>query len=280
MSGLRVGLVDAHNHVQEEVLAPYLPAVMRRAAEAGVTGMVVNGTSEADWPEVLRLAREYPGVIPCFGLHPWFVSGRSADWLQRLEEYLDAVPSAIGEIGLDRWLRDRDEAAQEQCFRQQLALAQRRQLPVMVHCLRAWGWLLEVLRDVGPLPAGMLIHAYGGAPDLVPELSARGAYFSFAGNVLDPDRQRARAALAAVPRDRLLVETDAPAMLPPEPFRPFVTVTDGGEALNEPANLPTVVTGLAARLGEPRAALLETLNRNLRSLLSPAGLLAPPPSAG
>ncbi len=267
MSGLRVGLVDAHNHVQEEVLAPYLPDVMRRAAEAGVTGMVVNGTSEADWPEVLRLSREYPGIIPCFGLHPWFVGERSPDWLDRLEEYLDAAPSAIGEIGLDRWLRDRDETAQEQCFRQQLALAQRRGLPVMVHCLRAWGWLLEVLREAGPLPAGLLVHAYGGAPELLPELTAMGAHFSFAGNVLDPARQRARAALAAVPLERLLVETDAPAMLPPAPFRPFVIMTPEGEALNEPANLPAVVAGVAQLLDVSPDALKQVLAVNVQHLL-------------
>lgn len=271
MKQLPSGPVDAHNHVQEEVLAPYLPDVMRRATEAGVTGMVVNGTSEADWPDVLRLSHEYPGVIPCFGLHPWFVRERSAGWLERLEQYLSAVPSAIGEIGLDRWVRDRDEAAQEQCFRQQLDLARRRGLPVMVHCLRAWGWLLDTLRDVGPPQAGMLIHAYGGAPDLLPELVAMGAYLSFAGNVLDPGHKRAQAALVAVPLERLLLETDAPALLPPTPFRRSVTVTSGGQSLNEPANLPAIMEGVSQLLGTSPALLAQAASANLLRLLAPAG---------
>jgi TatD DNase family protein len=265
---LPAGLLDAHSHVQEEVLAPYLPAVMRRAAAAGVTGMVVNGTSETDWPDVLRLSRDYPGVIPCFGLHPWFVGARSPDWLDRLAAHLDAMPSALGEIGLDRLVRDRDEAAQERCFREQLALAGRRGLPVMVHCFRAWGWLLDILREAGRPPGGMLIHAYGGAPDLVPELAAMGTCFSFAGNVLDPRHQRARAALAAIPLDRLLVETDAPAMLPPEPFRPQVTIAPGGAPLNEPANLPAIVGGIAALRGMTPEALVDVLRANLERLLS------------
>lgn len=269
-------LLDAHNHVQEEVLQPLLPAVLRRARAAGVTAQIVNGTGEQDWAEVRRLAATEPGVIPAYGLHPWFVGERSAEWREVLEEYVTGATTTgsgrvrengpvtarpatmtpavttphttaavIGEIGLDRRQPGLDYAAQEQVFREQLALATRLGRPVMIHCLQAWGWLLDVLREVGPPPAGFVVHGYGGAADLLPELTALGGYFSFAGTVLDPARKRAREALRAAPRARLLLETDAPAMPPPAAYR----LPDA--EYNEPANLPLIVAGVAELLGMP-----------------------------
>jgi len=133
-------LIAAHNHLQEEVLVPYVGGAVERAREAGVGEMWCNGTDEGDWQAVLDLSLAYAEVVPFFGLHPWFVKDRSPDWLARLEHFLDAVPSGIGEIGLDRHVEDRDEPAQESVFRAQLALAVERGLPVSVHCLKAWGW--------------------------------------------------------------------------------------------------------------------------------------------
>ena len=66
---------------------------------------------EQDWPAVLELARRCPQVIPSFGYHPWYVNERSADWREVLVRFLDEVPSAIGEIGLDRWMKGHDAGA-------------------------------------------------------------------------------------------------------------------------------------------------------------------------
>jgi TatD DNase family protein len=261
-------LIDAHNHLQEEVLEPHLPAVLQRARAAGVTGQVVNGTHEGDWEQVRALAAAHPEVVPCFGLHPWFVGERQAGWCERLRELLGAVPAAVGEIGLDRWLERPNLAAQEEVFVAQLRLARELQRPVMIHCLRAWGWLREVLEREGPLP-GLLIHAYGGAADMLAPLAAQGALFSFGGGVLDERKRRARLALQAVPLERLLIETDAPALLPPEPYRPHVTVGERGELLNEPANLPAILAGIAKLRGLPPDELAAITWENAGRLLGP-----------
>lgn len=264
-------LVDAHAHLQEEVLEEHLPGVMARAADAGVRWIVCNGTHENDWAQTAAIARTYSGVAPCFGLHPWFVSERSPEWLGRLEERLLAVPSGVGEIGLDRWHEPRDEAAQEVVFRQQLALARRLERPVVIHCLRAWGWLMEVLREVDVPPAGMLLHAYGGPPDLIRPLAGMGGFFSFAGDVLDERRRRKREALRAVPLDRLLIETDAPAMLPPESARPYVVRGAEGEVWNEPANLPAILEGIASLLGLAPERLADLTRQNAERLFGGIG---------
>lgn len=243
-------LLDAHAHLQDPILLSRADEVLWRARQAGVCRIVCNGSSQDDWPAVLELAGRSEAVIPAFGLHPWYVGGRSAAWMDDLQRCLDAVPSSVGEIGLDRWLEPRDESAQEEVFRLQLDVARQRDLPVTVHCLRAWGWLLDVLRDERPLPAGLILHAYGGAPDLLDELIRLNAYVSFACSVLHPNAKRARASLAAAPADRILLETDSPDLPPPDAFRatPHLINAEGKPA-NEPANLALSLPALAELRG-------------------------------
>ncbi|MBN2491433.1 MAG: TatD family hydrolase [Planctomycetes bacterium] len=257
-------LIDAHLHLQDPELQPHLEGVLARAATAGVERLVVNGTSEDDWSAVRELAAEHPSVVPCFGVHPWFATERSGRWRQRLREFLESVPSAVGEIGLDRWVTPRDEAAQEELFRAQLALARKLARPVTIHCLKAWDWMMRVLRDEPSLEAGMHFHAFDGPVAVIEPLLAEGACFSFAGNVLAPGRKRARAALAALPLERLLLESDAPDMPPPPAYRTHELRDAEGRILNEPANLGAVVRGLAELKGVAPERLAEATTENAR----------------
>src|ERR1019366_5891933 len=109
-------LYDAHNHLQDARLTPHREAILVALQQEGVAAMVVNGCCEEDWPDVLALARNCPQVIPSFGYHPWYVKERSPDWQATLVRHLDAVPSAIGETGLDRWIKDHDPEQQEEVF--------------------------------------------------------------------------------------------------------------------------------------------------------------------
>lgn len=264
-------LLDAHVHLQDLELAPCLADVLARARAAGVTRMICNGTRESDWDAVARLAEAHPGIFPCFGLHPWHVAHRSADWLARLRTHLEQRPSAVGEIGLDRWIEPCDEAAQAEVFRAQLALAHELDRPAMIHCLRAWPWLMEILRG-SHLPArGMLLHAFGGPLELIGPLAHLGAWFSFAGDVLDETRARKREALRHVPLDRLLIETDTPDMLPPPAARARELPGTRRKFLNEPANLPLILEGLAGILEMSPASLEDLLAANSRRWLAQCG---------
>src|SRR5690349_21573507 len=100
--------------------------------------MVVNGSCEQDWQPVLSMAQRYPEVIPSFGYHPWYIKQRTAAWEENLTRFLDQIPCGVGEIGLDRWIKDYDLAEQERVFVSQLRLAAERNLPVSIHCLQAW----------------------------------------------------------------------------------------------------------------------------------------------
>ncbi|MFN7140915.1 MAG: TatD family hydrolase, partial [Limisphaerales bacterium] len=144
---MRPRLYDAHNHLQDERLAPFLRSIPQKCEQVGITRMVVNGSCEEDWPQVLELARTHPFVLPSFGYHPWYVKELTPEWQEKLLAFLDQIPSAIGEIGLDRWIKDYDLPEQEEVFNFQMQLAAERNLPVSIHCLQAWGRLLELLQQ-------------------------------------------------------------------------------------------------------------------------------------
>jgi TatD DNase family protein len=260
----RAELIDCHLHLQDPELRPHLDEVIARARAVGVARLIVNSTSEDDWPAVRELARDREDVVPCFGIHPWFASECSPHWRRNLREILESTPSGVGEIGLDRWVEHRDEDAQEEIFRGQLEIACRLERPVTIHGLKAWGWLVRVLQRARFVPDVMHVHAYGGAVKHVEPLLELGAYFSFAGDVLRSDRKQGRVALRAVPLDRLLLETDAPDMPPPTAYRERDLRDVDGKLLNEPANLPAIVRGLAEIRGEDPRSLAVATTANAR----------------
>src|SRR5688572_9654744 len=118
-----IPLYDAHNHLHDERLSNRIEEIVAELPGLGLQRCVVNGTCERDWPAVEALAKRFSWVIPAFGLHPWFAKERSGNWFDALRRVIDANPGAsIGEIGLDRWMRDPDVADQEKVFLAQLEL--------------------------------------------------------------------------------------------------------------------------------------------------------------
>jgi len=310
---------DAHNHLQDAWLAPHRGRILADLAAAGVRAVVVNGTSESDWPDVAALCAAPPSsiadlrapisahdvrLLPSFGLHPWDAGNRTPDWQRALLAHLDAprppsVHSApptsphlrtpisdlrahrapfIGEIGLDRWILDRARPddprlaglrrasleEQREVFLWQLELTATRDLPVTIHCIDAYGPLLDALAATRRPARGFLLHAYAGSAEMVKRFADLGAYFSFNGYFLDPRRaRRLRPVYAAVPPDRLLVETDAPAMpLPADVATHPLPPAPDGSPVNHPANLVAAYTGLARWLDLDPAPLAAQVEKN------------------
>ena len=258
----KIKLFDCHNHIQDERLFPVLEKVMERARLAGITKMAVKGCCEDDWPRVVEIANRYPDAYLAFGLHPWFIGGRSSQCFQRLEELLTSYPQAsVGEIGIDHAIENRDDADQEFVFLEQLKIARKYDRPVTIHCRRAWGRLIELLDQFGEIPRGMLIHCFGGSAEVATELVKRGAYISFSGSITRPNARKAGPAIRAVPADRILIETDAPDILPHNVDAASSRVVEN-PLLNEPANLRYVLTKAAELRGMTEEALAEITFRN------------------
>ena len=259
--------IDAHGHLQDPRLAPHLPQVFARAAAAGVGWIHVAATGEADWPAVAALADAHPdAVIVSFGVHPWFIRGRSARWLQTLREILASRPAGIGEIGLDARMGDDLDADREAVFRAQLELSYELALPAILHCRDAWEPMLKILLAAPPHPAGLLIHAYSGPADALPALAEKNVHVSFGGTLTRPKNARARENAARVPAGRFLLESDAPDLPPtlPAGVAPYLIGADG-KLLSEPAYVPLVGRLLAdlrgASPGEIAAQTTATARR-------------------
>ena len=228
--------------------------------------MVVNGCAEPDWPTVAQMAKDHPQVLPSFGYHPWFIHLRTPDWRKNLEGFLDQYPSAVGEVGIDRWKTDISYDDQEEVFLTQLAMATERNLPVSIHCLKAWGRLLELLQGNELPKRGFLLHSYGASAEMIPAFAKLGAYYSFSGYFLREAKSRHREAFKEVPTDRLLIETDAPDMQLPSQLNEYPLEDGEGKAVNHPANIRVVYRELAKFLEEPEEQLTKRVEENFLRL--------------
>ena len=287
-------LFDAHNHLHDAWLLPHHAEIFPALARISLRGAVVNGTCENDWPDVTALcaptspfARLAPALrlLPSYGLHPWHVGNATPAWRATFRRALDVAPSAaVGEIGLDRWILDRAKPddprliglrrasldEQLDAFVWQLNEAAVRNLPVTIHCLDAWGSLATALRAT-PLPAcGFLLHAYAGSLELARELLPLGAYFSFNGAFLAERQAAKRAVFAQLPLDRVLVETDAPAMpLPPEHATHSLPPLADGTTPNHPANLASTYAAFARIRNLDTSTLADLVAQNFTRLFGP-----------
>ncbi len=279
-------LYDAHNHLHDAWLAPHREHIATDLVATGLAGAVVNGTTPDDWPQVSALAARFSWIVPSYGVHPWACGNRPADWLERLNRQLDHEPRArVGEIGLDRWMLDRARSddprlaglrraplpEQTEILVAQLELAAARNLAASLHCIDAWGALLNVLRRTRLPARGFLLHAYAGPAEMIESFASLGAYFSFNGAFLAARRARQCAVFKSIPPERLLIETDAPAMpLPPEQQAFTLPPSAEGARPNHPANIAAVYAGLARFLDQPLPALTTQVEANFRRLFAPA----------
>jgi TatD DNase family protein len=177
-----------------------------------------------------------------------------------------AFPNApVGEIGLDRWIENPDIDAQIECFRWQLELATDLQRPATIHCLRAWGLLDEQLRTLRLPEHGFLLHSYGGPVEMIPGFVKLGAYFSLSPYFGHARKAQQLAVFKSVPLDRLLAETDAPDMWPPDELNPHPLQHDG-KPINHPANLRVSYELLASLLEMSFEELVGQIGENYRRL--------------
>lgn len=277
---------DAHNHLQDAWLRPHRAHIWADLARIPLAAAVVNGTSQEDWEEVSALARAHSFILPSYGLHPWNVGNATPSWRDAFRRALDSDPrAAVGEIGLDRWILEgarpddprlaglRRASLEEQleAFTWQLTLAAERNLPVTIHCLDAWGALAAALRSSPRPDRGFLLHAYGGSAEMAREFADLGSYFSFNGYFLGERQAAKRAVFKTLPVDRLLVETDAPAMPLPESRRAYsLPGLADGNSLNHPANICAVYSGLAEVRGVETQELTRQVGENFRRLFGGA----------
>jgi TatD DNase family protein len=237
-------------------------AVLLRAREAGVNGMLLTGTSVAESEAALALALRYPSCWSTAGVHPHDASRWSDEGEQRLRQ-LAAHPRvvAIGECGLDYNRNYSTPQAQKRAFSAQLALAAELSMPVFLHCREAHSHFIKLLDPwLDKLP-GAVLHCFTGTSEEARACLERGLFLGITGWVCDERRGLGlRALLPTIPAQRLMLETDAPWLLArdikPKPV----------SRRNEPAFLAHILTQVAGWRGEDKAWLEQTIDENVRRL--------------
>ncbi|WP_290784644.1 TatD family hydrolase [Halomonas sp.] len=204
-------LIDAHCHLDFPDFDDDREAVFERARAAGVGHFVVPGTTRKRWPDVLALG-ERDDVSVCLGLHPYFMAQHRESDLNALDEALAQHPElvAVGECGIDARFSETLDA-QWRLFDAQLRLAKERELPVVIHCVQANDRVAKRLRQLD-LPAGGLIHAFAGSPEQAHRFIELGFVVGLGGAATHERAKRLHRAVAALPDDGYVLETDSPDM--------------------------------------------------------------------
>ena len=235
MSTVPVEIIDTHAHLDDSAFDDDRAEVVRRAAEVGVRRIVNVGYCPDRWVTTRALAESHPGIRAMYGLHPQEAALYSGETLDALEATLrSSSPVAVGEIGLD-YVRGRtDRAVQREAFAAQIALARRLGLPIVIHQRAAESDVAEILTGETDLPP-VLLHSFDGRRGLADLAVSRGWLLGVGGLATKPSRADLREVLATVPLANVVLETDAPYLVP----------AGIRHRRNEPANLATAIHPLA-----------------------------------
>lgn len=206
-------LIDTHIHLDAAEFDADRGEVLDAARAAGVGGFVVPAVDRDSFARVEALAASAPDVAPALGIHPLFVDDASDEDLAVLESKLKATGAiAVGEIGLDYFVTDVDRERQEHFFVAQLKLAQRHDLPVIIHLRRAQDAVLKQLRRIEV--RGGIAHAFNGSRQQADAFIALGFKLGFGGAVSFEGSRRIRRLAVELPLEAIVLETDAPDMAP------------------------------------------------------------------
>lgn len=252
-------LVDIGVNLTNKSLLRDLDAVMQRAAEAGVGQMVVTGTSIDESRQAIELCRRYPErLVSTCGVHPHHASEWNADSRDALEAMalVDCV-HAIGETGLDFNRNYSPPEAQELAFEQQLELAANLKLPLFCHQRDAHQRFVEMLGDYRDAIDRLVVHCFTDNRQALMDYLELDCYIGVTGWICDERRGlELQQLVKLIPANRLLLETDAPYLLPrdlePKP----------SSRINEPAYLPHILRAVARHRDQPESVLAAQVLEN------------------
>ena len=253
--------IDTHCHLDAAEFDADRDAEYARAVAAGVAIQIVPAISRDSFAAVAATCARYPGCLPAWGLHPMYIHVHRPAHLAELRAQIEAQrPVAIGEIGLDLFVKELDYASQEFFYVEQLKIARDYALPVLLHCRKANDELLKHLRRIRV--RGGIAHAFNGSPQQADAFIKLGFKLGFGGAFTWPRANNLRRLAVDLPLDAIVLETDSPD-IPPAWI---------GRGRNAPGELPRIAQTLAELRGIDVAALAQATTRNARELF---GLPAP-----
>ena len=261
-------LFDSHCHFDFPRFDGVREQEWLRARISGVRGLVIPGVRRPDWPRVQSLAQPDRGIWYCLGIHPWFIDQHGSADLDALERTLAEKPAGclgVGECGLDRLHGDLGE--QEAWFGAQIDIAHRYRFPLIIHSVKTHDEVHKILR-AKRWQGQALVHGFSGSYQQAKKLVDLGCFIGVGGVITHPRAGKTRDAIARLPLNSLVLETDAPDMAP----------AGVAKGRNSPACLPAIFQALVDLTGQPPEALAPRLLANAARLYGmDSGILAPGP---
>ncbi len=249
-------LFDSHCHLDFPVFDSRRDEILARCQRQGLRGIVVPAVSRVNWSRLRRVCEKYELLHPALGLHPLFMMQHGENDVAALALALERQrPLALGEIGLDFYHGREDAADQQALFEAQLELAEQFHLPVILHVRKAHDTVLACLRRY-KLQGG-IVHAFAGSRQQAEHYLALGFKLGLGGAMTHPRARRLRRLASELPLSALVLETDAPDMLPAWQH----------EGPNTPENIPRYCQLLADLRTLPCEQVATQTSANLRQVL-------------
>ena len=220
-------LIDTHCHLTFDDLAGDIDAVIERSRRAGVTAWLTVGTDPQHNQKAIDLTNRFENMYAAIGIHPHDARDVTADTIAQLKQLAqNQKVVALGETGLDYYYDNSPRQDQRRVFAQQLKIAAELNLPVIIHCRKAFDDTMDILDEHGRDANKVVFHCFSGSADQAKIVLGKGYHISFTGVVTFKNADKTREAAKVVPPDKLMLETDCPYMSP-EPMRK--------QKINEPA---------------------------------------------
>lgn len=245
--------LDSHCHLPTPDIASKLGQITAKSKHPNADRYFCNATCEKDWQAMLGLAAKERTIVPFLGVHPWFAETVIPGWAERLLSLLQQTSSGIGETGLDSCCHVNFDR-QQQVFLIQLQIASELQRPLVIHCVKAWGRLLEILeRFIGPRPT-IMIHSFSGSGETLRRLIAIDCFISFSPKLAT--NNRLHPLFMATPLTHLLLETDT-AWCPVQIIAP-----DRHDLPSEPATITQLYQVAATLRGKTLPEFCQQISKN------------------
>ena len=233
--------IDTHSHLYDEAFSSEEDLAVERAVKAGVTRMIVPDIDSSTRQAMFELTERHPGILfPTLGLHPTSVA---ANWREEMDAVEKALREhkiwAIGEIGIDCYWSKEFLEQQKEAFRIQLEMAEKHDLPVIIHSRESTELIINVLKDYKNHNIRGVFHAYSGSAETFRELQKLGDWYVGIGGVLTYKKASIAETVKEIPLERIILETDSP-YLTPVPHR--------GKR-NESSYIPHIAEKLATQKG-------------------------------
>ncbi len=248
-------LIDSHCHFDDRRFDQDRPDAWRRAQEIGVSTLIIPSVTALEWPRVKETCASLPGLYPAYGLHPMFCHEHKDSDLQILREWIQQEqPVAVGECGLDFYIKDPDKGRQLELFQAQLEIASDYNLPVIIHARKA---VEDIINSLHKYP-GMrgVLHSYSGSLQQAERLIEMGFLMSFGGPITYPRAGRLHKLVAELPLESIMLESDSPDQ--PD-------IGHQGER-NEPSYLPLILQQISEIRDEPREVIAAQTTANTQQL--------------